>query len=438
LEALWKEGEKQFEGRPFDVVKLISYDNTGTFSTEIPLIVYKAASDKGIKDALKNDFTAIGKQALDIALLELGIKNLAGATTLLKQDVTVRNVARLILGSADLAALGLYSACSNSNSEFCQAYKEYELLINLGLLSANILNEIPALYNSLRKGFDEANLTASQRTQLREILGEEGTAVQGIKLRLLSKFNELPNLKAWVNTLDDVADKQLLIHLDELDNVYLSKLNTDIVHARYGTEIKTLLRENPNDLVNIWQPLKDDPAYAWELSKESDWSRWSQREFFKDVTGKGKAFEETVCLNAFKNRTSREYLELKQKFSSDFGKNLDDYDMYSQVQLYYSGDNYFVADQVFVKYATIDGQKIADDILVIENKLSSTTTLTAPQNAALRNNSYKVRSINEASRFDTGVNLIQNMTLKFSNEIQWYKVYDGTDGNSIHGIINIK
>ena len=51
----------------------------------------------------------------------------------------------------------------------------------------------------------------------------------------------------------------------------------------------------------------------------------------------------------FKNRSSAKYLELKQKFQTDFGKNLDDYDMYSQVQLKYDGDNYFVADQLFVK-----------------------------------------------------------------------------------------
>jgi hypothetical protein len=49
------------------------------------------------------------------------------------------------------------------------------------------------------------------------------------------------------------------------------------------------------------------------------------------------------------------------------------------VQLYYSGDNYFVANQVFVKYKTVGGQKMVDDILVLENKLSSTTPLTTPQ-----------------------------------------------------------
>jgi hypothetical protein len=79
-------------------------------------------------------------------------------------------------------------------------------------------------------------------------------------------------------------------------------------------------------------------------------------------------FEIETCLKAFKNRQSKEYLQLKNQFQKDFGKNLDDYDMYSQVQLYYSGDNYFVADQVFVKYKLVGREKVVDDILVIENK----------------------------------------------------------------------
>jgi hypothetical protein len=40
----------------------------------------------------------------------------------------------------------------------------------------------------------------------------------------------------------------------------------------------------------------------------------------------------------------------------------------------YNQDNYFVADQVFVKYTTNQlGKEVIDDIVIIENKLSSTT-----------------------------------------------------------------
>jgi hypothetical protein len=105
------------------------------------------------------------------------------------------------------------------------------------------------------------------------------------------------------------------------------------------------------------------------------------------------------------------------------------------VQLYYSGENCFVADQIFVKYDVLGD---VDDILVIENKLLSTTPLTNPQSVALKSKNYRVRSRNESSQFGSGKNLIQGMELNFSKNIQWYKVYDGTDGKTIQNIINIK
>jgi hypothetical protein len=64
--------------------------------------------------------------------------------------------------------------------------------------------------------------------------------------------------------------------------------------------------------------------------------------------------------------------------------------------------------------------------------------LSSPQNGALKSSSYKVRSKNEASQFGSGENLVQGVDLRFSNDIQWYKVYDGADGNAIQNIINIK
>jgi hypothetical protein len=132
---------------------------------------------------------------------------------------------------------------------------------------------------------------------------------------------------------------------------------------------------------------------------------------------------------------------LKQQFTNDFGKNLDDYDMYSQVQLYYNGDDYFIADQIFVKYTTNQaGRKVVDDILVLENKLSGGTPLTSPQNGALKNNSYKVRNQKKIySEYETMNELKYGEELKFSNNIQWYKVHDGSsDGKIIEGIFSIK
>lgn len=149
------------------------------------------------------------------------------------------------------------------------------------------------------------------------------------------------------------------------------------------------------------------------------------------MTAKGKGFERDVCLTAFKNRSSAKYLELKNKVSTDLGKNLDDYDMYSQVQLKYDGDNYFVADQLFVKR---DALGDIDDIIVIENKLSSTTPLTTSQTNAFRKTSFTVRSVSVESEITRNTFLNQNTVLTFSDSKQWYKVHDGASGDVISGI----
>lgn len=108
--------------------------------------------------------------------------------------------------------------------------------------------------------------------------------------------------------------------------------------------------------------------------------------------------------------------------------------MYSQVQLKYSGDDYFVADQVFVKYKTVGGQKVVDDFVILENKLSISTPLTTPQSNAFNSNSFTVRSINIESVTKQGQFLKSGDNLPFSGNRQWYKVHDGSIGDKISGI----
>jgi hypothetical protein len=273
----------------------------------------------------------------------------------------------------------------------------------------------------------------AEKAKVDEALRKSGVLQGAGKTGLLTKFKDFTNIKTWINGLDDVADAGLLSKLDNLETSYFSKLDADLIHQTYGSEIKALLKESPDDLVDVWKKLKDDPAFSWELQKTggSRWEKWSQREFFKDITAKGKGFETNVCLATFRNRSSAKYLELKQKFQTDFGKNLDDYDIYSQVQLKYDGDNYFVADQLFVK-RNLDGDII--DMVVLENKLSSTTPLTTPQATAFTKNSFTVRSLDKFSEMGSGLKLEPGSVINFSASKQWYKVHDGSNGDIISGI----
>lgn len=260
-----------------------------------------------------------------------------------------------------------------------------------------------------------------------------GQAVRtGSKAGLLAKLDGFENIKSWASTLDDMKDEGLLSRIGSLDKSYLNGLNLDIAHPKYGSEIKALLKESPDDLISVWKKLKDDPAYSWELSKtEPQWQKWSQREFFKDITAKGRGFETDVCLAAFKNRSSAEYNELKNKFRLDFGKNLDEYDMYSQVQLKYDGEDYFVADQLFVK-RDVFGE--VDDIIIIEDKLSASTPLTVPQSKAFTKKVFRVRSLDKFSEIGTDMKLNPGDVLPFNDGKQWYKVHDGKNGEVITGI----
>ncbi|MDR1202837.1 MAG: hypothetical protein LBL58_14585, partial [Tannerellaceae bacterium] len=319
----------------------------------------------------------------------------------------------------------------------------YASCLIIPAVSASAIKVTGDLVKGLKNGTHHIVQEQEQGQYVIRAIDDVVDGSKAVKTSLLAKLgNDFPNLKNWVTSLDEIVDTGLLSRLDELDNTYLAKLNTDIQHPTYGPEIKEILKENPDDLVTVWKQVNDDPALSWELSKENPlWEKWNQRAFFKDRTGKGKSFEETVCLNAFKNRASKEYQQLKQQFTNDFGKNLDDYDMYSQVQLYYNGDDYFIADQIFVKYTTNQaGRKVIDDILVLENKLSGGTPLTSPQNGALKNNSYKVRNQKKIySEYGTMNELKYGEELKFSSNIQWYKVHDGSsDGKVIEGIFSIK
>lgn len=402
-----------------------------------------------------------GMFAIDILSLAVGVGEV-------KLAISAANYGRMLWAFGDIAVSSINMATYTTfENEIKEVYPDFHAnlwkvsaawgITNIAVNSKNVYREAKDVYDEATDIAANSRYSRNTRNTAQDIVtelekraetdAELSNVIRGGrqtgKLNLLPKLDDFPNLKNWVSQLDDVTDANLISKLDKLENSDLSLLNVDIAHSTYGSEIKALLRENPDDLTDIWKQLKTDPAYSWELSRVnagSRWEKWSQREFFKDITGKGRAFEETVCLNAFKNRASKEYQQLKQQFMKDFGKDLDDYDMYSQVQLYYNDTDYFIADQIFVKYTTNQaGKQVVDDILVLENKLSVNTPLTSPQSGALKSSSYRIRSkIEKKSVFDQTKELNYGDELKFNKNMQWYKIYDGTEGTEIKGILNIK
>ena len=196
-------------------------------------------------------------------------------------------------------------------------------------------------------------------------------------------------------------------------------------------------------MFNAYKKIADDVEQSYEILDDVDGNlalliaqktqNSNAPNFWKWVRN-GKKFETEYLLPKFKNRSSAEYAQLKNKASTEFGVNLDEFDMYSQVQLKYNGSDYFVADQVYVKWVNVNGTQVIDDIVVVENKLKSTTRLTTNQNAGKAASSLEVRSVNLAPESAVSGNNLTNQLPPINTNDKWLKVFDSENGDVISGI----
>ena len=224
------------------------------------------------------------------------------------------------------------------------------------------------------------------------------------------------------------------------------RLNTDFL-----SNLSKHLDDFPNlkpdlddlDVFNAYKKIADDVEQSYEILDDVDGNlalliaqktqNSNAPNFWKWVRN-GKKFETDYLLPKFKNRSSAEYTQLKNKASTEFGVNLDEFDMYSQVQLKYNGSDYFVADQVYVKWVNVNGTQVIDDIVVIENKLKSTTRLTTNQNAGKAASSLEVRSVNLTPESAVSGNNLTNQLPPINTNDKWLKVFDSENGDVISGI----
>jgi len=197
------------------------------------------------------------------------------------------------------------------------------------------------------------------------------------------------------------------------------------------------------DVFNAYKKIADDVEQSYEILDDVEGnlalliSQKTQNtgapDFWKWIH-RGKKFEKDLVLPKFKNRSSAEYLQLKNKASTEFGVDLNQYDMYAQVQLKHNGSDYFVADQVYIKWVDVNGQQVIDDIVVVENKLKSTTRLTTNQNAGKAASSLEVRSVNLSPESAVSGNNLTNQLPSINTNDKWLKVYDSENGDVISGI----
>jgi hypothetical protein len=313
----------------------------------------------------------------------------------------------------------------------------------------NLFSELNTFFKGLNSSdrIKFANIAKFARANCLNCTGQAVYAFRSKKtLLLLDKISveaaastvSKTDLLKWVSTLiDDVnINRNLLSKLDELDlTLYAKKLNDDLASSSWGDEIKVLLKENPDDLPDVWTLLKDKPDLAFEKSFDNArWQKWAEINFFKTNTQAGRDFEISM-LNFIKARTGAAFNKL-----ATLVDDLADRKLLSQVQFCLpnkpvpctAAGDYFIADQVWVKF---DANDRIVDMVILDTKLSQGTGFSTGQTAAKNhvgdNLTYKPNVIRE---FDVnGLRLPSNISQGQSIKIKsFYKLYGDGAGNYLN------
>ena len=154
-------------GGLFDVVRFL-YDD---FYYDIPLFALLYQSDVSHNKVLSNDFVSSLKLPVNMALLATGISEMMSTGRIAITNISAESITRLLLATGDLASLGIGEYCNYQESDFCETYKDYELLINIGLLNANILNQLPDITRRLRLGLTDDRVPNSVKDELKRVVG---------------------------------------------------------------------------------------------------------------------------------------------------------------------------------------------------------------------------------------------------------------------------
>lgn len=262
----------------------------------------------------------------------------------------------------------------------------------------------------------------------------------GNNLEMLRRFDGEGGLVESWETVSKHADlrtnAKFLENISGYSDDLLKQLDDDLLNPKWADELKTLFKESPDDVTNVWKKLKEDPVEAWEISKaDPSWEKWSQREFFKEVTALGKRFEEVTRAKIL-DKSSDLYTSLNSSLKGK-GLNIDDYEIFPQVQLKYSGDNYFVGDIVMIRKEVnaVTGQ-VKTKAVILETKLRNITSLTPPQTNALN----KVKGpekglITRSKDIDGEINRSNILTQNSSIEVEdFIKIWGDGSGEVFSGL----
>lgn len=283
---------------------------------------------------------------------------------------------------------------------------------------------------------------------LKEAIASLERAVREKFIKKHGGISPLPSgpgfIKAWQKMGDDLGEfannVPVLRQFDNLPDNMIDSIVYEMKHADRGPGVRSRIKQSPGDINNVMKPMLENPAFAYAAKDNINvrWLDWRRSIFCKHIFGVGKKFE-TLCTTGLAKIGSPTYSLVRSKILTLTGKNLNEYQMFSSVQLKIGNtENYFVADQLFVKYGTDQfGKEIIEDIIVLETKLQGTTNLSARQLEALQAaaQGYFVRSKKANSKYNKKIELNpQSKKLKFSGSPTFIKMFDNADGNAINDL----
>ncbi len=237
-----------------------------------------------------------------------------------------------------------------------------------------------------------------------------------------SKFANVNKLDPSVLSKLDNWTEPLVSELNKALGKY-SDLSGELNNSKLFDAIETILK-NPENAWDALRDLKNADIVSATVN------RIGKSSFFTEVVGKGRAFEKSVLddlISGFSTKSGKAYDAVKDQLSS-LGKNIDEYVPFSQVQLDVPGGK-MIADQVLVKYDLLG--EVIEDVVILENKLSSGTSYTARQISGWKNinkgSALSVRSVNAIDQIGLGKTLSQSTpSLKVSDVI---RIDGGTTSN---------
>ena len=165
------------------------------------------------------------------------------------------------------------------------------------------------------------------------------------------------------------------------------------------------------------------------------WKVWGDGQFFKHYTKLGKKFETDIVNIGLRKRTNDIYINTKNRIQTLTGKNIDDYELFTGLQLNIKGTgNYFVADQVFVKFAinSTTKEKYIADIIIMETKLTDATKLSTNQWEAFINKTggFSARSKKPKGIYKKGEDY-EDAFENINADPTFIKCYDKAKGDEI-------